>query len=146
MPANSEGNSKFYGSINERQNCGHDQDATGPSKNGTANDRFAGSATGKDSQSTSPDGSYILDTTLIDGDRTIVLENGSRPRANALDSFDAQASPAAKSPKPPPLPPKPKNLIANATKTGYFVSSKSLPKSSRAVPLSPTESSRKNIF
>ncbi|XP_076677424.1 regulator of G protein signaling family member locomotion defects isoform X3 [Andrena cerasifolii] len=146
MPVNSEANSKFYGSINERQNCGHDQDATGPSQNGIANDRFAGSATGKDSQSTSPDGSYILDTTLIDGDRTIVLENGSRPRANALDSFDAQASPAAKSPKPPPLPPKPKNLIANATKTGYFVSSKSLPKSSRAVPLSPTESSRKNIF
>lgn len=82
----------------------------------------------------------------MDGDRT-VLENGSCSRTTALDSFDTQVnSLGVKSSRPPPLPPKPKNLITCAAKTGYIVSSKSLPKSNRAVSLSPTEFTRKNIL
>lgn len=142
MPANSEANAKFYGKLNDRQNCGHDPDMMVAPKNRNASERFGTSAVGKETQ----DGSYVLEMTLMDGDRASILENGSRPRTNALDTFDSQTSTATKSPKPPPLPPKPKNLVTNATKTGYLVSSKSLPKSSRAVPLSPTESSRKNMF
>lgn len=79
-------------------------------------------------------------------DRQVVVENGSGSRIVALDSFDLRTLSNMKSSKPPPLPPKPKNLITNSTKTGYFVSSKSLPKSIRTIPISSTESSRKNIF
>ncbi|XP_046142954.1 regulator of G-protein signaling loco isoform X2 [Osmia bicornis bicornis] len=147
VSANCEANSKFYGSIHERQNCGgKDQNTVVSSKNGATDARFYVSVTGKERQSKSSENSFVLDTTLTDGDRTIV-ENGSCCRIGGLDSSDAETSSPPKSSKPPPLPPKPKNLVTNTTKTGYIVSSKSLPKSNRAtVPLSPTDSSRKNIF
>ncbi|XP_053998041.1 regulator of G-protein signaling loco isoform X2 [Hylaeus anthracinus] len=144
VSAKCEANAKFYGSVNERQNC-DDQDTVAPPRNGNINERFVVPASGNESWSKSQEGSFILDTAIMNGDRTI-LENGSRSRTTVLDTFDSQSSSPVKSPKPPPLPPKPKNLVTNATKTGYIVSSKSLPKSARAVPLSPTESSRKNIF
>ncbi|XP_053976291.1 regulator of G-protein signaling loco isoform X2 [Hylaeus volcanicus] len=144
VSAKCEANAKFYGSVNERQNC-DDQDTMAPPRNGNINERFVVPASGNESWSKSQEGSFILDTAIMNGDRTI-LENGSRSRTTVLDTFDSQSSSPVKSPKPPPLPPKPKNLVTNATKTGYIVSSKSLPKSARAVPLSPTESSRKNIF
>ncbi|KAF3429757.1 hypothetical protein E2986_13754 [Frieseomelitta varia] len=165
ISANCEANAKFYSSIHERQNCGHDQNTTTTTtsitsitttsnttktlalaKNGNLDERFHVFATGKELQSKSSDNSFILDTTLMDGDRT-VLENGSCSRTTALDSFDTQGnSLGVKSSRPPPLPPKPKNLITCAAKTGYIVSSKSLPKSNRAVSLSPTEFTRKNIL
>nr|XP_012146955.1 PREDICTED: regulator of G-protein signaling loco isoform X2 [Megachile rotundata] len=146
--ANCEANSKFYGSMYERENCcGKDQNTVVSSKNGAADARFYVSVTGKERESKSSENSFVLDATLTDGDRTIV-ENGSCRRMGAgLDSSDTEATSPVKSSKPPPLPPKPKNLVTSATKPGYIVSSKSLPKSNRtAVPLSPTESSRKNIF
>ncbi|CAK9794592.1 Regulator of G-protein signaling loco [Anthophora plagiata] len=160
LSTNCEANAKFYGSIHERQNCssggGHAQNTmmtvTGggsASKNGNADERYHVSASGKESHSKSPDSSFTLDTTLTDGDRTIV-ENGACSRSVAAQcTFDVEAdSPSAvvKSPKPPPLPPKPKNLVTGPAKTGYpVVSSKPLPKSNRAVPVSPIESSRKDI-
>ncbi|KAK1122557.1 hypothetical protein K0M31_009005 [Melipona bicolor] len=165
ISVNCEANAKFYSSIHERQNCGHDQNTTTTTtsittitttsnttktlalaKNGNLDERFHVFATGKELQSKSSDNSFILDTTLMDEDRT-VLENGSCSRTTALDSFDTQVnSLGVKSSRPPPLPPKPKNLITCAAKTGYIVSSKSLPKSNHAVSLSPTEFTRKNIL
>ncbi|XP_012339779.1 regulator of G-protein signaling loco isoform X5 [Apis florea] len=117
------------------------------SKNENIDERFHVLVTGKELQSKSPDSSFILDTTLTDGDRTVV-ENGSCSQTTGFGSFDTQVNSVGvnKSSKPPPLPPKPKNLITCATKTGYIVSSKSLPKSNYAVSLSPTEFTRKNIL
>ncbi|XP_033344360.1 regulator of G-protein signaling loco isoform X4 [Bombus vosnesenskii] len=164
ISTNCEANAKFYSSIHERQNCGgHDQNTTttatpitttstatttlASTKNGDLDKRFHVLATGKELQSKSSDSSFILDTTLTDGDRTVV-ENGSCSRNTALDSFDTQVNSLSvmKSSKPPPLPPKPKNLVTCATKSGYIMSSKSLPKSNCAVSLSPTEFTRKNIL
>ncbi|XP_068977951.1 regulator of G-protein signaling loco isoform X3 [Bombus flavifrons] len=164
ISTNCEANAKFYSSIHERQNCGgHDQNTTttatpitttstatttlASAKNGDLDKRFHVLATGKELQSKSSDSSFILDTTLTDGDRTVV-ENGSCSRNTALDSFDTQVNSLSvmKSSKPPPLPPKPKNLVTCATKSGYIMSSKSLPKSNCAVSLSPTEFTRKNIL
>lgn len=117
------------------------------SKNENIDERFHALATGKELQSKSPDSSFILDTTLTDGDRTVV-ENGSCSQTTGFGCFDTQVNSVGvnKSSKPPPLPPKPKNLITCATKTGYIVSPKSLPKSNYAVSLSPTEFTRKNIL
>ncbi|XP_006563653.1 regulator of G-protein signaling loco isoform X3 [Apis mellifera] len=117
------------------------------SKNENIDERFHVLATGKELQSKSPDSSFILDTTLTDGDRTVV-ENGSCSQTTGFGCFDTQVNSVGvnKSSKPPPLPPKPKNLITCATKTGYIVSPKSLPKSNYAVSLSPTEFTRKNIL
>ncbi|KAK1122555.1 hypothetical protein K0M31_009005 [Melipona bicolor] len=143
ISVNCEANAKFYSSIHERQNCGHDQNTTTTTtsittitttsnttktlalaKNGNLDERFHVFATGKELQ-----------------------KNGSCSRTTALDSFDTQVnSLGVKSSRPPPLPPKPKNLITCAAKTGYIVSSKSLPKSNHAVSLSPTEFTRKNIL
>ncbi|XP_043788844.1 regulator of G-protein signaling loco isoform X2 [Apis laboriosa] len=174
VSTNCEANAKFYSSIHERQNySGHDQNTTmttsitttttttttkttmkmtatttlASSKNENIDERFHVLATGKELQSKSPDSSFILDTTLTDGDRTVV-ENGSCSQTTGFGCFDTQVNSVGvnKSSKPPPLPPKPKNLITCATKTGYIVSPKSLPKSNYAVSLSPTEFTRKNIL
>ncbi|XP_017886378.1 regulator of G-protein signaling loco isoform X1 [Ceratina calcarata] len=161
---NCEANSKFYGAMYERQNCNeYDQNSAAEtttmmtlattalvasSKNGNPDERLRTSITGKESQSKSPDTSYSLDTTLTDGDQTVV-ENGSCSRTASSGSFDSRInSPGAtKSPKPPPpLPPKPKNLVTSATKTGHIVTFKSLPKSNLAVPLNSTELSRNNVL
>ncbi|XP_031771229.1 regulator of G-protein signaling loco isoform X3 [Apis florea] len=156
VSTNCEANAKFYSSIHERQNYSeHDQNTTmatsitttaittttkttmkmtttmtatttlASSKNENIDERFHVLVTGKELQ-----------------------KNGSCSQTTGFGSFDTQVNSVGvnKSSKPPPLPPKPKNLITCATKTGYIVSSKSLPKSNYAVSLSPTEFTRKNIL
>ncbi|XP_078053103.1 regulator of G protein signaling family member locomotion defects isoform X2 [Augochlora pura] len=139
--SSSEANAKFYGSINERENCeGQGQETlVTTSRNGNVKEEMAVATTDDDCSMT------LGAATSTDGDR-LVVENGSGLRTTVLNSFDVRAMSSIKSPKPPPLPPKPKNLVTNATKSGYVLSSKSLPKSTRTVPFGPTELSRKNMF
>ncbi|KZC06006.1 PREDICTED: regulator of G-protein signaling loco [Dufourea novaeangliae] len=147
ISVSSEANAKFYGSIEERKNYdGQDQDVMGPSKNGNTNEKIAVAITGKEALSKSRENSITLDASLIDGDHRTVVKNGSASETTVVDTINMRAISVVKSSKPPPLPPKPKNLITNVTKTGYIVSTKSLPKSTRTVPLSPTELGRKNMF
>ncbi|XP_076294993.1 regulator of G protein signaling family member locomotion defects isoform X5 [Lasioglossum baleicum] len=146
--SSSEANSKFYGSMTERESCeGQNQETiVASSRNGNVKEEISVSTTGKETRSKSEDGSMALGTTTItDGDR-LVVENGSASRTAVLNTFDVRTSSSMKSPKPPPLPPKPKNLVPNASKSGYVLSSKSLPKPTRTVPLGSTELSRKNMF
>ncbi|XP_033322332.1 regulator of G protein signaling family member locomotion defects isoform X4 [Megalopta genalis] len=139
--SSSEANAKFYGSINERESCeGQGQEAVvTTSRNGNVKEEMALSTADDDCSMT------LGAATSTDGNR-LVVENGSGSKTTVLNSFDVRALSSIKSPKPPPLPPKPKNLVTNATKSGYVLSSKSLPKSTRTVPFGPTELSRKNIF